>query len=64
MKTKLKVSRIGWIPRDSDIQNVIIPNPSGLHLSLRMVYVDMRSKEYWADCSWPPRKVRVTVEEI
>lgn len=64
MKPKLKVSRVGWVPRNVSIKKVFYPRPFGGTVDLSMVFTDRKSKDYWDYNGWPPRKVRVTVEEI
>jgi hypothetical protein len=28
------------------------------------IYYRRGQKDYWGECQWPPRKVKVTVEEV
>jgi len=60
MRKKKRWSRIGWLGKnmepirrldwDGEIETDI--------------YYRRGQKDYWGDCQWPPRKVKVTVEEV
>lgn len=63
MKTKLKVSRTGWVARNVERHEILYVSMTDM-IGLDHVYENRDSKSDWASLCWPPRKVRVTVEEI
>lgn len=61
MKLKKQIVE-GWVAGNSK-RLVWGPSDSG-RLWLQDVWVVRGDKERWSKDAWPPRKVRVTVEEI
>lgn len=63
MSKKRKWSRVGWIGKSVTDGFARLPHwPKGDY-DVSVAFVRGK-KDDWCDGEWPPRKVRVTVEEI
>ncbi len=56
----MKLPRIGWVGKDR--KPAIIS--TGFYLQLEDVCVEKGTKEYWDACEYPPKKVRVIIEDV
>jgi hypothetical protein len=56
----MKITRIGWVGKT---QKPVIKFGPCNNVDIYNIY-DRGSKIDWPDKDWPPRKVRVTVEDV
>ena len=61
----MKATKIGWVGKSVDLNKIILcPGDYMSRMDLDLIYYARGKRYSWMDQDWPPRKVRVIVEEV